>query len=197
MAEPKNLSDPYLREWVKSPNNPLISPTDRIDPSSFRDPTTAWLGPDKKWRLIIGSQIKDTRSKDFVKWVKAEHPLHSVKQTGMWECPDFFPVHTKSLKGVDTSVVGPNVKHVLKASIGETHSDCYTIGTYNFSTDRYIPEVGSMDGVTGLRYDYGKFYASKTFFDSVKNRRILWGWIDESSSEDNDIKKGWSGLQVI
>ncbi|TXG46444.1 hypothetical protein EZV62_028053 [Acer yangbiense] len=55
----------------------------------------------------------------------------------------------------------------------------------------------SLGGVPGLRYDYGKFYASKTFFDSDKNRRILWGWVNESSSVDDDIKKGWSGLQAI
>lgn len=203
LAVPKNLSDPFLREWIKSPNNPLITPTGDIDPSLFRDPTTAWLGPDKKWRAIIGSQIGDNglamlyRSIDFAHWVKAKHPLYSVRHTGMWECPEFFPVATNSLEGVETSVIGSNVKHVLKASIGETHSDCYTIGIYNVSQDKYIPEEGKMDGVSGLRYDYGKFYASKTFVDSLKKRRVLLGWINESSSQDADIKKGWSGLQAI
>ncbi|KAK9228766.1 hypothetical protein WN944_021722 [Citrus x changshan-huyou] len=78
----------------------------------------------------------------------------------------------------------------------------YTIGTYNVTTDKYIPEEGSMKGVSGLRYDYGQFYASKTFFDSAKNRRILWGWINESciqfvasmwSSLDNDNDKTTNG----
>jgi beta-fructofuranosidase len=54
-----------------------------------------------------------------------------------------------------------------------------------------------MDSGVDLRYDYGKFYASKTFFDGAMNRRILWGWINESDSESDDIKKGWSGLQVM
>lgn len=54
-----------------------------------------------------------------------------------------------------------------------------------------------MESDTGLRYDYGKFYASKSFFDNVKKRRILWGWINESCSVDDDIKKGWSGIQAI
>lgn len=204
LAVPKNLSDPYLKEWIKTSKNPLISPTDQIDPSLFRDPSTAWLGPDKKWPLIIGSQIKDTRlailykSKDFIHWVKAKKPLYSAKHSGMWECLDFFPVLSNNLKGVnDTSIIKQkHVKHVLKASLFRTSHDCYTIGTYDINEDKYILEEGFMDD-SGLRYDYGKLYASKTFYDSAKHRRILWGWVNESSSKDDDIKKGWSGLQVI
>ncbi|MBA0779317.1 hypothetical protein Gotri_003581, partial [Gossypium trilobum] len=56
---------------------------------------------------------------------------------------------------------------------------------------------GSVEGDSGLRYDYGKYYASKTFFDDFKNRRILTGWINESSSVADDIKKGWSGVHAI
>ncbi|XP_062087700.1 beta-fructofuranosidase, insoluble isoenzyme CWINV1-like [Humulus lupulus] len=204
-AEPKNLSDPFLREWVKLPQNPLMAPTqaNQINASSFRDPTTAWLGPDKWWRVIIGSKRNRRglailyRSKDFVYWVKAKHPLHSAKGTGMWECPDFFPVSVDGPVGVDSSAIGGKVKHVLKLSFDDTKHDHYTIGTYNFDKDIYIPDKGSVEGYTGLRYDYGKFYASKTFFDDVKNRRILWGWINESSSVNDDIKKGWSGVQAI
>ncbi|XP_004297549.1 PREDICTED: beta-fructofuranosidase, insoluble isoenzyme CWINV1-like [Fragaria vesca subsp. vesca] len=205
LAFPKNLSDPFLREWVKVPQNPLMAPTqaNQINASSFRDPTTAWLGPDKRWRLIIGSKRNQRglailyRSKDFMHWTKAKHPLYSTPKNGMWECPDFFPVSKTKLLGLDTSAIGPDVKHVLKVSLDNTRKEYYTIGTYNVSKDIYIPDDGSIESDSGLRYDYGKFYASKTFFDSAKNRRILWGWINESSSVSGDIKKGWSGLQAI
>ncbi|KAM5579418.1 hypothetical protein ABKV19_009275 [Rosa sericea] len=205
LAFPKNLSDPFLREWVKVPQNPLMAPTqaNQINVSSFRDPTTAWLGPDKRWRLIIGSKRDQRglailyRSKDFMHWTKAKHPLHSKEKNGMWECPDFFPISKTSSVGLDTSTYGPNVKHVLKISLDNTRKEYYTIGTYNISKDIYIPDKGSVESDSGLRYDYGKFYASKTFFDSAKNRRILWGWINESSSVNGDVKKGWSGLQAI
>lgn len=180
LAVPKNLSDPFLREWVKSPKNPLMAPTptNQINASSFRDPTTAWLGPDGRWRVIVGSKRHRRgfailyRSKDFVRWTKAQHPLHSSKNTGMWECPDFFPVSTSSPVGVDTSVIGPSMKHVLKVSLDDTKHEYYTIGTYNLDKDTYIPDEGSVDNDSGLRYDYGKFYASKTFFDSAKYRRL-------------------------
>ncbi|XP_059644612.1 beta-fructofuranosidase, insoluble isoenzyme CWINV1-like isoform X1 [Cornus florida] len=205
IAVPKNLSDPFLREWVKSPKNPLMAPTsmNKINASSFRDPTTAWLGPDGWWRVIIGSKIDRQglailyRSKDFIYWIKANDPLHSANGTGMWECPDFFPVSTTSQSGLDTSMLGLGIKHVLKLSLDDTKHDYYTVGTYNLAMDRYIPDSGSVDGDSGLRYDYGKFYASKTFYDSVKSRRILWGWINESLSEVDFVKQGWSGVQAI
>ncbi|XP_057978478.1 beta-fructofuranosidase, insoluble isoenzyme CWINV1-like [Malania oleifera] len=205
LAMPKNLSDPYLREWIKSPHNPLMAPTpiNKINASSFRDPTTAWKGPDGRWRVIVGNKRRKRgmailyRSKDFVNWAKAQHPLHSSNDNGMWECPDFYPVQMNSSKGVDTSMIGSNIKHVLKVSLDDTKHEYYTIGTYYHDKDNYVPDKGSVDNDSGLRYDYGKFYASKTFFDSSTGRRILWGWINESSSEKEDIKKGWSGVQAI
>ncbi|XP_042518793.1 beta-fructofuranosidase, insoluble isoenzyme CWINV1-like [Macadamia integrifolia] len=203
LAFPKNLSDPFLVEWTKPPQNPVMTPIDGINASSFRDPTTAWKAPDGKWRVIIGSKIDRLgkailyKSKDFIKWERVDHPLHSSKNTGMWECPDFFPVSVNSGVGLDTSVTGPSVKHVLKVSLDDTKHEYYTIGTYNLKKDKYFPNKGSIDNGSGLRYDYGKFYASKTFFDSSKNRRILWGWINESDSVNDDIKKGWSGVQAI
>lgn len=116
------------------------------------------------------------RSKDFVHWIKAKHPLHSSKDTGMRECPDFFPVLKNGFgSGVDTSVLGEHVKHVLNVSLDDKKYEYYTVGNYNLSSDRYVPDGTSADNATGLRYDYGKFYASKTLFDPSKNRRVLWG----------------------
>lgn len=207
LAVPKNLSDIFLTEWVKIPQNPLLVPTpvNGINASEFRDPTTAWKGHDGRWRMLVGSKRNGHRglailyrSKDFIHWTKSQHPLHSATKNGMWECPDFFPVYLNSSKnGVDTSVISSTVKHVLKLSLDDTKHDYYTVGKYLHDKDKYIPDHGSVEGDAGLRYDYGKFYASKTFFDSEKNRRILWGWINESDARGDDVKKGWAGIQAI
>nr|GMC47602.1 beta-fructofuranosidase, insoluble isoenzyme CWINV1-like [Ipomoea batatas]GMC53860.1 beta-fructofuranosidase, insoluble isoenzyme CWINV1-like [Ipomoea batatas] len=207
LAMPKNLSDPYLIEWVKSPYNPLMSPAqERLNASSFRDPTTAWLGPDGHWRVLVGNERKHVRgmallyrSKDFVHWQKAKHPLFSLKNTGKWECPDFYPVSIRGENGVDTSVLGPGVKFVLKASLDDYKHDYYTIGIYDHQRDRFTPETAEFLGNgSGLRYDYGKYYASKTFFDSAKNRRVLLGWVNESTGNATiDLLRGWSGVQAI
>jgi len=199
---PKNLSDPYLREWVKPDYNPVIAPVGGINASQFRDPTTAWLGPDRHWRLVVGSLRKHRavailyRSKDFVHWTRAKHPLHSVKKSAMWECPDFYPVAMKGKLGVDTSARGQGLKYVLKVSLDKIYFEYYTIGYYIYDTDRYIPDCTFADNSTGLRYDYGNFYASKTFFDSATKRRILMAWSNESDSKNDDASKGWAGIQV-
>ncbi|RWR97123.1 beta-fructofuranosidase, insoluble isoenzyme 3-like protein [Cinnamomum micranthum f. kanehirae] len=203
VAYPKNISDPMLREWIKPDYNPLMAPINGINSSSFRDPTTAWHGPDGHWRVIIGSKKRRRgmailyRSKDFVHWMKAKHPLHSSKNTGMWECPDLYPVSISGRNGLDPSTNGKGIKHVLKVSLDDKKFEYYTIGQYTFQTDRYVPDDTSADNSTGLRYDYGKFYASKTFYDSGKNRRVLWGWMNESDSTISDINKGWAGIQCI
>ncbi|KAI6679938.1 hypothetical protein NL676_033819 [Syzygium grande] len=144
LAMPKNTSDPWLHEWVKSPYNPLITPLNGTDPNFFRDPTTAWQGEDKVWRLLVGSQIKGRgtailyKIEDFISWSMIGSLFNSMAETDMWECPDFYPVSTKSRSALETSEQG-----------------------------------------------------------DAKKRPILWGWINESDSKSLDIKKGWSGLQLI
>ncbi|KAJ4830123.1 Invertase [Turnera subulata] len=201
-AVPANSSDPYLREWIKPDDNPFVNPGPGVNASAFRDPTTAWR-VDGHWKTVIGSRRKHRgiaylyRSRDFKKWVKAPHPLYSVAGTGMWECPDFFPVARSGQDGLDTSTVGPDVKHVFKVSLDLTRYEVYTVGSYDRKKDRYIPDKGSVDGWGGLRYDYGNFYASKSFFDPSTKRRILWGWSNESDTSEQDKMKGWAGIQLI
>ncbi|PWA35521.1 glycoside hydrolase, family 32 [Artemisia annua] len=199
-AIPANYSDPFLQEWIKPDDNPIVKPTSE-NVSSFRDPTTAWFN-NGHWKMIVGSKHNQRgiaylyRSRDFIKWTKAKHTLHDKPNTGMWECPDFYPVSTRGINGVETSVLEGGIKHVLKVSLDITRFEYYTIGTYNSIKDKYYPDSTSVDGWDGLRYDYGNFYASKTFFDPAQNRRILWGWANESSTKFEDITKGWAGIQA-
>ncbi|KAF4348153.1 hypothetical protein G4B88_002265 [Cannabis sativa] len=102
LATPKNPSDPFLREWAKSPLNPIISPSPDFDPKEFRDPTTAWLGPDKIWRIVIGAKMGNGKwagllfkSSDFENWTRStKSPFSKLFENNdlILECPDFFPV---------------------------------------------------------------------------------------------------------
>ncbi|PIA28191.1 hypothetical protein AQUCO_07200084v1 [Aquilegia coerulea] len=203
IAFPKNASDPLLREWFKPDYNPVINPNKYMNATAFRDPTTAWYGKDGFWRVSVGHKRRNRgiaevyRTRDFKTWTRGKHPLHSAADTGMWECPDFFPVSLKGTEGLETSVNGNHVKHILKVSLDLTRFDIYMIGSYNAGKERFIPDATSVDNSTGLRYDYGNFYASKTFFDEKNNRRILFGWANESDTKIDDIRKGWAGIQVI
>ncbi|KAJ4952512.1 hypothetical protein NE237_029344 [Protea cynaroides] len=203
LAYPADPSDPLLLHWVKDPSNPVLVPPPGIGLKDFRDPTTAWLSPEDDWRITIGSKVNTTgislvyRTKDFRSYELLPGVLHAVPGTGMWECIDFYPVSTTEENGLDTSVNGPGVKHVLKASLDDDKNDYYALGTYDQQSNTWTPDNPEEDVGIGLRYDYGKFYASKTFYDQNKQRRILWGWIGETDSEIADTNKGWSSLQNI
>ncbi|KAJ3680370.1 hypothetical protein LUZ60_016648 [Juncus effusus] len=204
LAFPANHSDPLLLNWVKSESNPVLVPSAGIGLKDFRDPTTAWFVPnDSTWRVAIGSKDNHAgivlvyKTKDFVTYTLNSGLMHAVEGTGMMECVDFFPVSTESNNGLDTSVLGPGVKHVLKASLDDNKHDYYAIGTYNAVDDIWTPDDPQIDVGIGLRYDYGKYYASKTFYDMTTKRRILWGWIGETDSESTDLLKGWASLQTV
>ncbi|ONK77579.1 uncharacterized protein A4U43_C02F8100 [Asparagus officinalis] len=151
----------------------------------------AWLGQDGLWRIAIGAEIGLKgrallyKSEDFMHWVQAANPLHATNRSGMWECPDFYYLD------------GKERKYVLKMSLAETQSDTYMLGGYDEDKDVFSPDDTSDDYSIWLRYDYGKFYASKTFFDEKEKRRVLWGWVNESDNIADDVTKGWSGIQSI
>ncbi|XP_062153718.1 acid beta-fructofuranosidase 1, vacuolar-like [Alnus glutinosa] len=203
LAYPANLSDPLLLDWVKYSGNPVLVPPPGIADDKFRDPTTGWLGPDGKWRVTIGSKVNTTgislvyTTTNFTTYELLDHVLHAVPGTGMWECVDFYPVSINGSRGLDTSANGPGLKYVLKASLDDTKLDYYALGTYFSENDTWVPDNPAEDVGIGLRYDYGRYYASKTFYDPEKERRILWGWINETDTETDDLEKGWASLQTI
>ncbi|KAI7995999.1 Acid beta-fructofuranosidase [Camellia lanceoleosa] len=92
LAYPADPSDPLLIDWVKYPKNPVLVPPPGIDIHDFRDPTTAWLTSEGKWRITIGSKINKTgislvyETMDFKNFELLEGVLHAVPGTGMWEC---------------------------------------------------------------------------------------------------------------
>ncbi|KAA8521883.1 hypothetical protein F0562_012803 [Nyssa sinensis] len=203
LAYPADPSDPLLVDWVKYSGNPVLVPPPGIAIHDFRDPTTAWLTSEGKWRITIGSKVNKTGiaivydTNDFKSFELLDGTLHDVAGTGMWECVDFYPVSVTEENGLDTSGNGVGVKHVVKVSLDDDKNDYYAIGTYNEELVKWIPDDPTVDVGIGLRYDYGRFYASKTFFDENKKRRVLWGWIPETDSEHADVQKGWASVQAI
>jgi beta-fructofuranosidase len=80
--------------------------------------------------------------------------------------PDFFPLG-------DT--------HLVLSSRGKTwwHQGEYSNGTFQ------IQQHSAVDGEN--------FYAAKTTLDD-KGRRLMWGWIKETRSDETQRVAGWSGV---
>lgn len=199
---PADASDPYLRKWVKIPENPILKHPEGVRKDDFRDPSTAWQLDDGTWRTTVGTQFGTTgtallyKGDDLVHWKLMKNVLRAIPETGMWGCLDFFPVASMGQHGLDTSVRGPSVKHVLKVSSLDSMRDYYAVGSYDVATEAFAPANQDLDVIYGLQYDHGKFYASKSFYDPVKQRRINWGWANESDARAHDIAKGWASLLV-
>ncbi|CAL8464935.1 g4470 [Coccomyxa elongata] len=113
IARPVNASDPKLKLWKKSPNNPLISQAPQGGTlAQFRDPVTAWK-QDGLWYTVIGSMESCFgtaalySSPDFQTWQPAgqwasqastgqanvgECVPPAVSQPGMGQCDQFGAV---------------------------------------------------------------------------------------------------------
>ncbi|KAE8694581.1 hypothetical protein F3Y22_tig00110777pilonHSYRG00026 [Hibiscus syriacus] len=98
---------------------------------------------------------------DFINYEMLDGVLHAVPGTGMWECEDFFPVSETGEKGLDTSVNGPGVKHVVKAFyvqhksrrvlwgwIGEAESEAVDMEK-GWTSLQAIPRTILLDSKTG------------------------------------------------
>ncbi|XP_037456472.1 sucrose:sucrose 1-fructosyltransferase-like [Triticum dicoccoides] len=199
VAEPADPHDPLLRTWIKHPANPVLFPPPGTYKKDFRDPMTAWFDKsDNTWCTMIGSKDNNGHvgialmynTKDFVKFELIPRPVHRVEGTGMWECVDFYPVGGNSNSSQEEL-------YVLKASMDDERHDYYALGKYDAVTNTWTPLDPEADVGIGLRYNWGKLFASTTFYDPAKRRRVMWAYVGETDSNRTDLAKGWANLQAI
>nr|AFJ21578.1 fructan:fructan 6G-fructosyltransferase [Agave tequilana] len=211
VATADDPSDPLLLRWSKYEGNPVLLSPPGIEREDFRDPSPFWYNSsDSTWYLVFGSRNESLNhagialvytTRDFISFNLLPHYLHFVEEIGMWECVELYPVAAagpSANRGLDPFVMpGENVKHVLKSSVNDEWHDYYAIGTFDTGTMTWTPDDETVDVGMGMRYDWGKFYASRTFYDQMKQRRILWGYVGETDSQNADIQKGWASFQAL
>jgi beta-fructofuranosidase len=112
--------------------------------------------------------------------------LYTLPRSGIWECIDFYRPDPSSQNTV------------FKVSLFNTQHDVYALGSYDSATHKFIHDNPKLDffGFESSRYDYGRVYASDSFFEPVKQRHIVLSWVNESYTEELELQRGWSGFLV-
>uniref|UniRef100_A0A3Q7JA11 Glycosyl hydrolase family 32 N-terminal domain-containing protein n=1 Tax=Solanum lycopersicum TaxID=4081 RepID=A0A3Q7JA11_SOLLC len=150
------------------PNNPLIVANESINKIKFGDPTIAWLDHDNQLSILY-------QSRDFLKWTEPAHFIHLLRIV------NGFEYLLEKINGLNT-----------------LFNDDNTIVTFDTKKDRYVLDDTMINGRNGSRLDYGNFYAFQTFYDTIKNQRILWRWTNKYDIFPTYfINKGWSGIEII
>ncbi len=182
-------SDESLINWQKDPNNPIVkAPKDVIgNHNDYRDPYV-WQ-EDGIWYQVIGTSVEGKgevllyESKDLANWTYL-HPL--VPQDArdlcadmgkIWECPNFFALGNK---------------HVLIISRWHDHVLMYPVAFIgSYKNKRFYPEKRQ-------RFDWGMrcFYAPLAIKDN-QDRRLIWGWLQEQRSQEQQLESGWSGVMSL
>jgi sucrose-6-phosphate hydrolase SacC (GH32 family) len=75
-------------------------------------------------------------------------------------------------------------KFVLQQQKLQQH--VYTLGSYDSATHKFIFDNPKLDfsRFESPYYDYGRVYASDSFFDLVKQRHIVLSWVNETDMEE-------------
>lgn len=179
-----------LLTWQKNPGNPVIpEPPAGLHLVAYRDHCVWREGG--TWYQLIGAGIEGQggtallyQSTDLRTWdylhpllVGDVHRFEPIWTGSMWECPDFFALDDR---------------HVLIVSTWDKEQLHYStafVGSYR--DRRLVPDVEH-------KLDYGErhFYAPQTFRDD-QDRRIMFGWVQEGRSAQEQHASGWAGVMSL
>jgi len=182
-AVPADPTDPFYTNWTKDKAPGVDIAVNPIVNGTSDDPSTAWRTASGEWRLVGNAEAKG--QKDGTK-----APIFAAKEfTGEWalvgdsplpggECQSLYPL--PALYPGTAAGDGPLPTHCHKWGNGPNScgGDCMNCGTW---LDGAPGEVGNWSATPGVPFepvviDQGSYYASKDFYDPVKQRRINWGW---------------------
>jgi sucrose-6-phosphate hydrolase SacC (GH32 family) len=186
LAWPVDPTDPALEYWYKDSRNPIIrDPPPGIEQGSFRDDTTAWIdgavnyfGVGTGNASFAGIALYKTSSLDWsTSTFTFSHYLWSLPNTNMFECPDII-----------RGVLDPSRPEICALKF--SHDGDHSIVGRCLAGESFLPtgKIRNMDG-------NGAFYASKSFYDEVHQRQVVWGWIMEEGGPAESY--GWQGMQSL
>ncbi len=172
--------DDEMIRWQKHPANPVI-PTARSEDAFIVYDPCAWKEGDTVYALSgkFARRGGDTaflfRSKDLARW-EYMHEFYEPGEENDCAVPDFFPLGDRHMLLFASHARGPQ----------------YYIGDY--TDHKFHPRIHG-------RMTYGGFTranlcAAITLGDD-RGRRILFGWINEGTTDEAQLAAGWAGIMSL
>jgi fructan beta-fructosidase len=150
------------RTWTKYEGNPFMGDrSEFVGNEDIRDPKVFWYEPTGNWVMVLFEGVGNSifTSDNLMDWKYESHIDNS------WECPELFELPVNG----DPE----NTKWVMYGAAG-----VYMIG--DFDGKKFTPESGKLYYSTGklnsMFKHKGIFYASQTFNEEPRGRRIQLGW---------------------
>jgi sucrose-6-phosphate hydrolase SacC (GH32 family) len=129
------------RTWIKYSGNPVID----IGSKDFRDPKVFWYEPTKRWIMVVAlstdHKISIYDSQNLKQWTHLSDFGPAGSTSGVWECPDLFPLPVNG----DAN----QIKWVMTVNVG----------------------AGAPAGGTGVQYFVGNFDGTNFIPDAVTSAR--------------------------
>jgi sucrose-6-phosphate hydrolase SacC (GH32 family) len=97
------------RTWTKYAGNPVLD----IGAQDFRDPKVLWHEPTKRWVMTIAwpveRKVRFYSSPNLKDWTHLSDFGPAGSTTGIWECPDLFPLRVEGKRGAEKWALIVNV----------------------------------------------------------------------------------------
>src|SRR5437764_3243980 len=88
------------RTWTKFSGNPVLD----IGEKDFRDPKVFWHEPSQRWIMVAAwpnhRKVRLYGSPDLKQWTHLSDFGPAGSTTGIWECPDLFPVSVEGSREI-------------------------------------------------------------------------------------------------
>jgi fructan beta-fructosidase len=153
------------RTWTKYAGNPVLD----LGEKDFRDPKVMWHEGTKRWIMTVAwpiqRKVRFYASDNLTSWTHLSDFGPEGSVTGIWECPDLFPLNGLWVLIVNVGSGGP---------AGGSSAGQYFIGDFDgneFKLDSSFPKSGA------LWLDSGPDYYAAVTWSDVPKRRLSIGWM--------------------
>ena len=178
------------RRWARYSGNPVLD----IGEKDFRDPKVFWHAPTERWVMAVAlpelRRVRFYSSTDLKIWAHLSDFGPAGSTTGIWECPDLFPLP------VQAEVAGEGAATGAAGADGVPGADAWIL-VVNVATGapaggsgtQYF--VGRFDGVDFVADDSGATEAGPLWADYGRDFYAAVSWSDVPATDGRRIWIGW------